>query len=187
MKNSYFQIVFYFLLATFVNASFGQDKIFLKCEGSTKIVSSAEINQTLKESNSPFKSKPMTLMVVIGGTQISVNDYEIKDIPSTFAEKPFFKTEYGGLDIKDTYYDGYRTIEQYRHLKDSSDNTDDKRLYFYQNTRFILNRLNGDFTWRLTYYGNSWINDLLPVKAKDKYVNLEVEGKCKKDAQKVLF
>lgn len=187
MKNSYFKIVVSFLLATLVNTSFGQDKIFLKCEGATKIVSSAEINQTLKESNSPFKSKPMTLMVVISGAQISVNDYELKDIPSTFAEKPFFRTEYGGLEIKDTYYDGYRTIERYRHLKDSTDNPGDNQLYFYQNTRFILNRLNGDFSWRLTYYGNSWINDLLPVKAKDRYVNLEVEGKCKKDAKKVLF
>ena len=170
-----------------VGVACAQDKIFLKCEGATKITSSVEINPTLKESNSPFKSKPMTLMVILGGNQISINGYEVKNIATTFAEKPFFTSEYGGLEVKDTYYDGYHIVERYRQLKDSSDNPDDKRLYFYQNSRFILNRLDGDFTWRLTYYGNSWINDLLPVKAKDKYVSLEVEGKCKKDAQKVLF
>ena len=96
--------------------------------------------------------------------------------------------EYGGLEIKDSFYRGTLSREKYLQFKNASENSSERSLYFYKNTGFILDRFNGEFTWDLTYYGNtSWINDLLPKKAKDKYVHLEVNGKCVKETKKILF
>jgi len=123
----------------------------------------------------------MSLIVTIDGNRITVNNnYEFKNIDSKFPSPSNFNLfEHGNLEVKDTYYDGYYENEKYEKFKDATDNPFEKNLYFYQHMRFRLNRLDGDFYWSITYYGNSWINDLLPVKAKERYVNLNVEGKCK--------
>lgn len=169
-------------------STFAQDKSFLKCDGKATVVASNDVNITSKEAKNIYKVKPFILRVVIDGERISVNSYEYKKIETKFPDKSTFSTfEHGNLEIKETYYDGYLTVERNKMFKDSTDNTLEKGLYFYQHTRIILDRLDGEFSWWLTYYGNNWINDLLPSKVKDKYLNLEVKGFCRRDVQKVLF
>lgn len=132
----------------------------------------------------------MSLIVTINANRITINDnYEFKNIDSIFPDSSSgYLLEHGHLDVKDTYYDGYYNREKYGEFKDSTDNLLDKKLYLYQHMRFRLNRLDGDFYWSLTHHGNnSWLNDLLTVTAKEKYVNLIVEGKCKKQINNVLF
>jgi hypothetical protein len=184
LKSFAFFAIF-FLLSCMAIA---QDKSFLKCDGKATVIASDEINITGKEVKNAYKVKPMSLRVVIDGARISVNGDEFKKIETTFPDDSTLQTfEHGNLQIKDTYYDGYRILERDKKFKDSSDPFE-KQLYFYKNTRFVLDRLDGEFTWTLTYYGTgTWINDLLPNKVKDKYLNLEVGGLCKRDVQKVLF
>ena len=168
-----------------------QDKSILKCDGKSSVIVSSNVNITAKEAKDVYRAKPMSLRVIIDGERIAVNSYEYKNIETKFPDKSTFYTfEHGNLEIKDTYYDGYLSVERNKIFKDATDNPLEKGLYFYQNTRFILDRLDGEFTWTLTYHGNtSWINDLLTnkVKDKDKYLNLEVKGVCKRDNQKILF
>ena len=178
-------LCFVFLL-TLTTVSWGDEKTFLKCEGAGTVGATNGKNITNDEFKFFTKLKSMSLRVIIDGARIDVNGYEYKDISTTFPDEKVDKFEHGHLTIKDTYYDGYYSLERYESYK-NSDKPMERNLYFYQRTRFILSRLNGDFTWQMDYFGQSWLNDLLSVKPKDKYVHLEVNGKCKKDSVKILF
>ena len=174
----------------FSSTTWCQEKIYLKCDGVSTVGATEGKNISTIEYKSFVKTKPMTLMVTIDNLKITIdNSYEYKNITTTFADKNTgYLFEYGGLEIKDSFYRGTLSREKYLQFKNASENSSERRLYFYKNTGFILDRFNGEFTWDITYYGNtSWINDLLPKKAKDKYVHLEVNGKCVKDTKKILF
>ncbi len=187
--KSHLNFLFVYLCAFTSTSVLAQDKIYLRCDGAAKVGPSANINVTKNESDKFVKIKPMSLVVTIAKDSITVNNnYELKKIPTVFSDPSTgYMFEHGGLSIKDTYYDAYYSRETYKEFKDAVNNPIERHLYSYERMRLFLDRLDGVFTWNITYYGNSWINDLLPIKAKDKYVNLEVEGKCKKETQKLLF
>jgi hypothetical protein len=129
-------------------------------------------------------------MVTINKSKITIdNNYDFEKIDTIFAsENTEYVFEHGNLQVKDSYYDGYYEREKYAKFRYSTDKPFERALYSYHNMRLYLDRLNGNFEWRITYYGNnSWINDLLPRKAVDKFLHLSVKGKCIKNNSKVLF
>lgn len=178
-------------LCAFVSTSvLGQDKIYLRCEGAAKVGPSVNINITKDESDKFVKIKPMTLIVTVTDGIITVNnDHEFKKIPSVYPDPSNNHLfEYGGLEVKDTYYRGSYTREPYKKFKDDEKYPIERSLYSYTRKFIVLDRIDGSFYWSHTIYGfSSWINDLLPAKVRDMYVNLEVEGKCVKDSNKILF
>lgn len=178
-------------LCTFASTSvLGQDKIYLRCEGAAKVGPSVNINITKNESDKFVKIKPRTLIVTIADGIITVdNDYEFKKIPTVFSDPSNDHLfEYGGLEVKDTFYRGSYTRERYKKFKDDEKFPIERSLYSYTRKFIVLDRVDGSFSWNHTIYGfSSWINDLLPARVRDMYVNLEVEGKCVKDSKKILF
>lgn len=185
MKILHLNFVFLIILSAASNIASGQDKVFLQCDGSTKVGSYADSHLITNDELRAFSAiKPMSLRIIIENSKISVDGYEYKNIPQRFAKENFGTSEHGSLEMNASSYDGYYFQERDRGLNGSTE----KSYYFYQQSRIQLNRLNGDFIWWITYYGNSsWINDLMPVKAKDKYLKLEVTGKCRKADSKALF
>lgn len=178
-------------LCTFASTSvLGQDKIYLRCEGTAKVAPSININIPKNELDKFVKIKPMTLIVTISDGVITVNnDYHFKKIPTIFSDTSNDHLfESGGLEVKDTYYRASYTSERYKKFKDDDNYPIERSLYSYTRRNLILERLDGSFSWSHTIYGfSSWLNDLLPTRVRDMYVNLEVEGKCVKDLKKILF
>lgn len=174
----------------FHGAVVAQDKIFLKCEGLTTVVASEEKNPTNIEEKSFVKVNPLSLTIAIDKSRITIDSsYDFKKIDTSFEdERNGYLFEHGNLEIKDSYYDGYYERETYARFRYSNDKPFERALYSYHNMRLFLDRFNGNFEWRNTYFGNSsWINDLLPRKAKDKFLHLNVKGKCSKNISKPLF
>ena len=159
MKN--FPVFYYFLLGLLfipiATIAEEQEKIYLKCNGSAKTGSTDEKNISSKGLNSFTKLNTMSLLVTINGKLVTVeNSHEFKKIETVYPDKSTGYTfEHGNLEIKDSYYDGVYSRETYGNFKDSIDHPYERSLYNYKYTRFILDRFEGTFTWRLTYYGNS--------------------------------
>jgi hypothetical protein len=178
-------------LCTFASTSvLGQDKIYLRCEGAAKVGPSVNINIPKNELDKFVKIKPMTLIITIADGLITVNnDHEFKKIPTIFSDPSNDHLfEYGSLEVKDTFYRASYTRERYKNFKDDEKYPIERSLYSYARKNLILDRIDGSFSWSHTIYGfSSWLNDLLPTRVRNMYVNLEVEGKCVKDPKKILF
>ncbi len=188
--KSHLTFLIVYLCAFASTSVLGQDKIYLRCEGAAKVGPSININIPKNELDKFVKIKPMTLIVTIADGIITVdNDYDFKNIPSVFSDPSNdHLSEYGGLEVKDTYYRGSYTRERYKKFKDDEKYPIERSLYSYTRRFIVLDRVDGSFSWNHTIYGfSSWINDLLPARVRDMYVNLEVEGKCVKESKKILF
>lgn len=185
MKFVHSKLVILSFVAATANATSGQEKVFLQCDGVTKVGAYADGSSiTVAEQRAFSVIKPKSLSVIIEDSKISVDGYEYSNILQKFPKENYGKSERGSLEVNATSYDGYYFQEWDREAKNDAKNG----YYFYQQSRIQLNRTNGEFIWWITYYGNSsWVNDLMPVKAKDKYVTLEVKGRCKKSDVKILF
>lgn len=173
--KSLFVICFTFFL---INAH-AQKLSTLECVGKTKVGASSTKNFSPDLYN---KVEDTELLIIIKNQVLTIGDTEIKKIETNLYTRVEDLKISGDLEIKDTYYDGYYTLNQ---------GSEESQNYTYIKHKIFLNRLNGEFVYSYGFYikniNENWLGKLAKTKLVNGYIDRIIEGKCKQITKKQLF